>query len=438
MNQHPAKTMLSVWGLCLAAFALLPYQLLDRDLTARGFVVLVTFIGFYLLGTLLVPTRQHASNIAPSIPIDATKAESWLMVASLLATVFFILDAKDKSIFDLGIAYELRSGAADALLKADTSTSSLWFQLAFLFYPAGYVFTAVHALYAPRVQIWKLAVFGSLPIILATLSMGGRNPIFYALIVVGLVFRERRKVGHLGMQNSQNSYRRKWFLRLAWAVILVALFQFFVTVFMVRAGAAGGATEMFIHAEQVWGVGFRGPMSGVIFSIFGEDIAYLIFIFSWYLVQGFVMSNYLFSAYDGPLQMGIYGLDLMSALMRRLDPERLAEGFDSLLTLGTYGFLPSAWGSIYVDFGFFGIIFCVIWGVFTALCYRRIVVQRRKDWLLIGPFVSIGIIFSIINTPFGFTNGFVTHAWLFGAFLLLKCHKVNAKSLLTHAQGMKK
>jgi hypothetical protein len=398
-------------------------------------VVLATFIGFYLFGTFLIATRQQASKIAPSISIDATKAETWLMVACLLATVFFVLDANDKNIFDLAVAYELRSGAADALLKADASSSSLWFQLAFLFYPAGYVFIAVHALYAPRLKIWKIAVVGLLPIILATLSMGGRNPIFYALIVVWLVFRERRKMGHLGKQNKQISTRRKWFLRLAWLVVLVALFQFFVAVFMIRAEAAGGSAEMFMHAEKVWGVGFRGPMSGVIFAIFGEDITYLIFIFSWYLVQGFVTSNYLFSAYDGPLQIGAYGIDLFSALMRRLDPDRLAEGFNSLLTLGTYGFLPSAWGSLYVDFGFFCIIFCVIWGAFTALCYRRIVVQRRKDWLLIGPFVTIGIIFSVINTPLGFTNGFVTYSWLLGAFLLLKCHKVKAMSLLTHSQG---
>jgi hypothetical protein len=435
MNQHPAKTMLSVWGLCLAAFAFLPYQLLDRDLTAHGLMVLAIFIGFYLVGTFLVPTRQQASSTAPSISIDATKAETWLMVVTFFANVFFILDAKDKNIFDLVLAYELRSAAADALLKADTSTSSLWFQLAFLFYPAGYVFIAVHGLYAPKVQTWKITVFGLLPIILGTLSMGGRNPIFYALIVVWLVFRERRKMEHINIKNKKISNRRKWFLRITWLVILVVLFQFFIAIFMVRAGVAGGASDMFLHAEQVWGVGFRGPLSEIIFAIFGEDIAYFIFIFSWYLVQGFVISNYLFSAYDGPLQIGAYGIDLLTAFMRRLDPDRLAEGFNFLLTLGTYGFLPSAWGSLYVDFGFFGIVFCVVWGAFTALCYRRIVVQRRKDWLLIGPFVSIGIIFSVINTPLGFTNGFVTHSWLLGAFLLLKCHKVNAMSLLIHSQG---
>lgn len=342
------------------------------------------------------------------------------MVASGLATGFFLLDARGKDLFDLAVAYELRSETADALLKGEASNSSIWFQIAFLIYPAGYIYAAVHALYAPQIRSWRLVVFGLLPIALATLAMGGRMPIFYAVMVAWIALRERKKLGHFSAQRPQISVRRHWIVRIIWLFVLTALFQYFAAVFMIRAAVAGGAMEMFYVAEQRWGVGFRGSLSGLIFSLFGEDIAYLIFIFVWYLVQGVVMSGYLFSAYDGPLQMGTYGVDLMSALMRRIDPQRVAEGFGSLLSLGTYGFFPSAWGSLYVDFGFYAIIFCILWGVFTAFCYRRIVVQRRMDWLLIGPFASIGIVFSIINTPFGFTNGFVTHAWLLFAFLLLK------------------
>jgi hypothetical protein len=425
MNQHPAQTMLVTWGLCIVTYSFLPYQLLQRELAAQGFVVLAVFIAAYLVGTSMVPTHRLGHIEVPPTRINADKAELWLMLAAGLSTVFFILDAKDKEIFNLAAAYELRSETADALLKGEASNSSVWFQIAFLLYPAGYVYTAVHALYAPRVQAWKLVVFGLLPIGLATLGMGGRVPIFYCVIVAWLALKERKKIGHSSSQQAQYSTRRKWLVRLVWFVVLAALFQYFAAVFMIRAAVAGGSMEMFDLAEERWGVGFRGPMSGLIFAVFGEDIAYLIFIFVWYLVQGFVMSNYLFSAYEGPLQMGIYGVDLMSALMRRLDPQRVAEGFDSLLTLGTYGFLPSAWGSLYVDFGFFATVLCIIWGAFTSFCYRRIVVQRRTDWLLIGPFVSIGIVFSVINTPLGFTNGLVTHAWLLFAFLLLKRQQVH-------------
>jgi hypothetical protein len=428
MNRHPAEMMLVVWGLCIVAFVLLPFQLLERDLTVQGAVIFAIFVVAYLVGTLIVPTRKHASLISPPIHVDARRAEAWLMVASGLATVLFILDAREKSLFDLAVAYELRSETADALLKGEASKSSIWFQIAFLIYPAGYIYTAVHALYARHIKYWRFVVFGLLPIALATVAMGGRMPIFYAVIVAWIALRERKKFGCVSSQSIQISIRRKWIARTIWLFVLMALLYYFAAVFMIRAAVVGGSMEMFDVAELRWGVGFRGAMSEIIFSLFGEDIAYLIFIFAWYLVQGVVMSNYLFSVYDGPLQMGTYGVDLMTALMRQLDPQRVAEGFDSLLSLGTYGFFPSAWGSLYVDFGFFAIILCIIWGMFTALCYRRIVVQRRMDWLLVGPFASIGIFFSIINTPLGFTNGFVTHAWLLVAFLLLKRQQAQQKS----------
>lgn len=419
MNQHPIRTMLSVWGLCVAGYVFLPFQLLERELTVYGTVVLVLFISAFVVGTLLMP-RRTSGLVLEGRTVDATRAEAWLMLASALATVFFFFDAKGKNLFDLAVAYQLRSESADALLKGAASSSSAWFQMAFLLYPAGYVYTAVHSLYAPRVRAWKLLLFGFLPVVLATLVMGGRVPIFYAAIVAWLALRERKKLGHAGQLVAKEAYRHRWKVKVVWLVVAVALFYYFSTVFMVRAAVAGGPAEMFVLAEQRWGVGFRGPMSGILFAIFGEELTYLIFIFSWYLVQGFVISNYLFSAYEGPWQLGIYGADIISALMRRFDPERVAEGFGELLNLGTYGFLPSAWGSLYVDFGFWGLLFCVLWGAFSALCYRRIVVQQRTDWLLLGPFVTMGMIFSTMNTPLGFTNGLVTYGWLLLAFLLLK------------------
>lgn len=425
MNTHPAKTMLIVWGLCIATFAILPFQLLERKLTTKGAFIMAVFMAAYLIGTLLVSTRRRAALIEPPTRIDAKNAETWLMFASGLATILLIFDAANKDVFDLAVAYELRSLAADALLKGEASNSSVFFQMAFLLYPAGYVYTAVHTIYARNLQVWKLLIFGFMPIALATVVMGGRMPIFYSVLVAWIALKERKKIGQINPRMPKTSNRRKWIVRLVWFVALMLLLRYFATVFMVRAAAAGGSMAMFDVAEQRWGVGFNGPMSGAIFAIFGEDMTYLVFIFVWYLIQGVVMSNYLLSAYDGPLQMGTYGVDMISALMRRLDPQRLAEGFDSLLSLGTYGFFPSAWGSLYVDFGFFSIILCTIWGAFTALCYRRIVVQHRMKWLLIGPFATIGIIFSIINTPMGFTNGFITHCWLLVAFMLLKRQQIN-------------
>ncbi len=419
MNQHPIKTMLWVWGLCVVGYVFLPFQLLQRQLTLYGVVVLVLFFAAFILGALLVPSRTSEIRLKSRL-IDAARAETCLVSASILATIFFFLDAKGRNLFDLVMAYQLRSESADALLNAGDSDSSLWFQMAFVLYPAAYVYIAVHSMYASRVQPWKIFLFGFLPVILATLIMGGRVPILYAAVVAWLALRERKKLRQPDCLPEKPVSAHSWKLRAVWLAVAAVLLYYFSTVFMVRAAVAGGAAEMFLLAEERWGVGFNGPMSGLIFSIFGEELTYLIFIFSWYLVQGLVMSNYIFTAYEGPLQLGIYGADIISALMRRIEPQRVAEGFGELLNLGTYGFLPSAWGSLYVDFGFGGLFFCVIWGAFAAWCYRCIVVQQKTNWFLLGPFVTMGMIFSTMNTPLGFTNGLVTYSWLLLAFLLLK------------------
>ncbi len=411
--------MMGVWALCIVAYSLLPFQLLLRNISWQGVIILIGFIGAYVIGTLIVPTEDKVDATSDVQRLDSTSTETWLKAASLAASLLLLMDATGKSLFDLAASYDLRSQTADALLHGEGSISSTWFKLAFLLYPAGYVYLAVHIMYAEQVKIWKLAIFGLLPIALATLAMGGRMPILYALIVIWLSLRERKKIGYPEQINPYIEMIKEWIKPALWILAIGLLFYYFAVVFIVRAAVVGGAMEMFAIAEDVWGVGFFGYGSQFLFSVLGEDLTYLFFIFSWYFLQGFVMSNYIFSAYEGPAQMGAYGLDLMSAVIRRLDPQGLAEGFNALLELGTYGFFPSAWGTLYVDFGFFGLIFCVTWGLFNGLCYQRIVNQRRMRWLMFGPFVSLGIFFSVINTPLGFSNGFITYFWLMFAFLWL-------------------
>lgn len=421
MNLHPAKSMLALWLGCMAIYLLLPFRLLDRQLTWAGGVMLLLFIAAFIVGSMLFRGRHRRKPDLYSVVVDSRRIEYLLMAVSGGAIAFLVLDARAKDLFDLASAYEQRSDTANALLKGEASQSTIWFQLAFLLYPAAYVFTVVHLLYSPRVHKFKLFLFGLLPIGLVAVLMGGRMPILYALLLTGLAYRERYKVGHT-QRRLPASRNRGWRRRAkVWtiAIMLGALFYYFATIFLVRAEMAGGAAQMFDIAEENWRVGFRGPLTDMLFSLMGVEITYLVFIFAWYLVHGFVMANYIFSGYEGSMLLGGYGIDLASAVMRRLDPVNLAEGFDALLTLGTYGFFPSAWGSLYVDFGYFGLLISLGWGIFAGLAYKRIVRERRKDWLLIGPFVSAGIALSTINTPFGVANGFVTHCWLLLAYFML-------------------
>ena len=177
---------------------------------------------------------------------------------------------------------------------------------------------------------------------------------------------------------------------------------------------------MFRVAETIWGVAFRGAAADLMFRVLGDEITYIIFIFNWYVVQGLPMSNILFSKYDGPMQFGVYGVDLISALVRRLDGALVARGFDSLQQLGTYGFLPSAFGSLYVDLWFYGIVVSGVWGTLAGLVYQRVRRGRDSRWLIFAPFVTVGILFSLMNTPIGFSNGLMTHLWVLLAFMSAK------------------
>jgi hypothetical protein len=105
--------------------------------------------------------------------------------------------------------------------------------------------------------------------------------------------------------------------------------------------------------------------------------------------------------------------------MRRVNGDWLASNFSHLLNLGTYGFLPSAFGCLFVDFKYFGILICFAWGWWCKSVYFKMNSGNLRSMLL-GPFMLNGIIFSLINTPFGFTNGFVTHLWLFIVYFMIK------------------
>jgi hypothetical protein len=107
----------------------------------------------------------------------------------------------------------------------------------------------------------------------------------------------------------------------------------------------------------------------------------------------------------------------MAALLRRLNGEFIANGYADLLHMNVYGFLPSAFGSLFVDLKFFGLIPCLIWGWVAGKAYGMVRQGRDPRWLMTVPFITVGIFFSLINTPIGFSNGLVTHIWLVAAFL---------------------
>lgn len=427
MRFHPAVLMLIVWAGIISAFYVLPFRLESRTLTLYGVLILAAFIGTFCLGAFLAgrPMQMRARN--RNVVLDFRLVDRVLLIGCGIAVLALLWDIQDRNVLNLAEAFQHRNDTATALLRGGESESSIAFQLGFLTYPAAYAWAVRHILFARRPSPLRLGLIGLLPVVLVSLAMGGRAPLFYAILIMGLAFALRRTVfGKTPSRLWMPQRRKPARIRISPAqkiglvIAGVASMAYFIRVFIARADVVGGVEAMFGVAELNWGVSFNGALSSILYSGFGAEFTYIVFIFSWYSVQGYVISNEIFTDYNGPMLLGTYGIDLASALIRRLNGDFVAAGFGDLLKMNVYGFLPSAWGSLYVDFHFFGLLFCLLWGWLAGLVYNR--VQRGQDprWLLLAPFATLGILTSLANTPIGFSNGLTTHIWIAIVFLLVR------------------
>ena len=427
---HPTLLMVQVWAGCALLYGVLPFHLVDKAMTLEGALVMFLFLASFCLGALMIdPVPERRARPGVRRHIDFSRTDVLLVAAGAISIVAFLLDLRDKTVLDLAVAYELRSDQAGALLEGEASTSGLAFQIGFLTYPAAYVYTARLIVFSPRIPILRTVAFGVLPVLLATMAMGGRSPLLYVIVISILAVGSRGLyLSAIGQrQGRTRKANAEVYKILGTAGVVVAAMAYFVAVFFVRAELFGGGAGMFKVAEEVWGIGFRGPLADAMFDALGQEWTYIVFVFNWYVVQGLLMANFVFSDYQGPMQWGVYGIDLVSALVRRFDGPLIAGYFDALQRIGIYGFFPSAWGSLYVDLWWFGLAASAMWGAFAAKVYSSVKRARDSRWLLVAPFVTMGILFSFINTPIGFANGLVTHLWLLVAFVAARqCAPIKA------------
>lgn len=419
MKWHPASMMLAVWGVCFALFFILPFRLVGRELSAFGLGMLGASILAFCIGawlrSLALPQQRPARLALP----DFTRTDQVLRIASLVGILVLLYEWRTSG-GDLSDAWNIRSERTTSLLYGTESGSSLAFQLGFLFSPVGYAVIAREIVFRPVVRPLRVAVLGFGPLIASSLALGGRAPLLWGFTMVALsVLTKRWTIAPPALQSRQRSPRSVLLTILGGVGALIAL-NYFVQVFVVRAEAVGGIETMFDSVATMWGVTFEGPFAEVLKTTLGTGNTYLIFVFAWYITQGIVISNALFTYYDGPPMYGIYGIELVSAAARRLNGAYVGARNLELNDLNVFGFLPSAFGTLYVDYWYFCLIVSAIWGYIAAIVYARVRLLTDARWLLAAPFVMQGIITSVINTPLGATNGLVSLSWMILAFVLAK------------------
>ncbi|GAA0645354.1 O-antigen polymerase [Brevundimonas lenta] len=441
MKFHPAVLMLLTWASAYVLFFVLPFTLEGRYMSLYGSLIQAVFLGTFCAGALVASRPSHQYPRNPAATTDFRMSDRLLMVGCSIAIGVLAIDMFESgNLLDLAASYAQRSDRATDLLRGAASDSSIWFQIGFLFYPAGYVYTVREIAFRPRPAPWRIALFGMAPSVMAALAMGGRGPLFFLIVFAVYAYALRRQVfpkaqkpvrrvgvrhGHAParaagppMRKGRSPFRFGPGFKIAMGIVGTIFMIYFVQVFITRADGIGGVEMMFGAVGQRWGVSFNGHFSNVFYSLLGVEGTYMVFVFAWYWLQGIVMSNQIFTDYNGPMLLGTYGIDLVSAAMRRINGEFVADGFDRLLRMNVYGFVPSAFGSLYVDFKFFGLLPCFAWGWLTGVVYRNVKHGVDPRWLLLVPFVSVGIVMSLNNTPIGLSNGLMLHIWLLGAFFL--------------------
>jgi hypothetical protein len=421
---HPATLMLQVWVGALMVFMILPFELTNREFYTFGFYMLIGLLLMFCVGVLII-TGQGKSFVKQSEEyLGFGRADFIMKLVCLCSLLFFLIDIIQTGNYSLATAYENRSDQAQALLHGDTSNSSLWFKLAYLTYPASCVYVVRELVFSGKIR-WKYVfIFGILPGLLAAIAMGGRSPLFNVIAYGFLAYRFRRNlVGVSDSKFREQLTRIRPFSRALIVIFVASSFIYFVNVFIERALTAGGVEIMFDVADDLWGVTFSGPGFELAVNIFGIGVIFILFAFSWYLVQGVIMSNSLFESYDGPVMLGTYGIDIVSTIMRRIDPVGVADQFNYLLSLDTYGFFPSAFGTLWVDYSYGSLLVVFIWGCLAGLVYKRVLQGYDTRWRIFAPFVVMGIVFSLVNTPIGYSNGFITYIWLVFVFMTIRRRK---------------
>ena len=422
MKWHPAMMMLATWSFAVALYFLLPFQLVGRTMTFYGFAILTALIITFCVGSLAAsqpkPQWQRRAQVlvSPSFGL----ADKIMTAVSMIAIFSSLYDLYSGSGTDLNASWLVRDSRAGAMLSGAASESSLAFQIGFLTAPIAYAIIARLVIFDEKIRYPRLVLLGFGPPAAAALASGGRGPLGFALVFFGLAVMVRAYV----RRDPNRVVKRKLtgrqiFFGAVIGVIFLASLNYFVKVFAVRAG--GDIPEgMFDVVAERWGVTFGGPYAETMIAVLGEGNSYLIFLFAWYYIQGLFFSNILFTDYSGSQMWGLYGVELLLGAMRRINPDYVAQRYAELNALDVFGFVPSAFGTFYVDFKWLCFAAVFLWGWLAGLVYRKCRTSMDSRWLLAAPFVMQGIFFSTINSPLGLTNGLATLGWMILIFIISK------------------
>ena len=285
--------MFIVWFSCIFLWIFLPFQLVGREISYYGVSIFILFLSSFFIGCIATKKNKSLINYTS---VQIKKSLQIISFFSFISLLCLLIDF-DLSNLDLIFIASEREDISISLLTGEKSNSSLAFKIAFLTYPSAYIYIALTTIYSKKINYIYLFMLGYLPIILSTVVMGGRNPLLYAILISFFSIKIRSNFSNeLNVYKSSPkviTYKRSLIKFISMAFIIITS-VYFINVFLSRAEILGGTSFMFDHAESNWGISFDGRSSEFLISLLGFQNFFLLFIISWYVVQGLIMDTYYF------------------------------------------------------------------------------------------------------------------------------------------------
>ena len=421
MPVHPGLLMSMYWLALYFVYLLAPIHQTPK-ISALGFAFLFTHIVIFVFGATLcsrvsfVDSGKDSNNLVNYLFTKGSYSREFKLIRWVLLVGIFggISSAYGKlsliGDFSLAAVASLRIERAQNLLYAEEVKSGFVSIVAFFTYPAGFVgLVAIFLRYEviPKSIRLLAGVYVSVVFLLAIIA-GGRSPVLVLLLFLVITCYVRKRLGLRLLPDSR-------LLKIGVFLLFAMFISYSSLIWMVRTYVSNMNIDAFLlHADTVWGVQPSKWLISVSDSLGGPEFTQSIMSSIYYLTQNFsITERILDSRYEIVPLLGGYQIDLFAAILRAIPSgsEFLANGNQILLDANIYGYFTGAWGSLFIDFGYFSLLVALVWGYFSGRSHRRF---RNKPGLVSEikyVFWIYAILISFVSPPFGFSNSFITFVW---------------------------
>jgi hypothetical protein len=404
---HPAVFMSVIWLVYAGLFAIGPLEFL-RQPGATTWSLVAGGVGLFVAAALLADrhTRAEGRRLEPSLAL----VERMILVTAVAGLVGIGLIAVDKLFlsgldYSKGLAHvrfqrveEIEAGIdvpRSPLLYLGTATFSFSYVAALLYVLRGE---------GVRFGVAALAEISIVSPVAYALVYGGRNPImlFFVLLVGGMLARGA------GGRRLLPPMRGLW-IKLALGLVLFAgyvnytwkdrrqMWRYDEYATFLRVVGDRWQARPKPWLDETMASGILAPATVMDAMSLGLYVTHSVT-----TLDKIVRRRHELDRFWGNYQCGVF-----APLVRRLPGgaallERL---FVQLRVTGTYGWFPTAWGALLVDFGPGGAELAVLaWGLAAGWAYARVRQGADLRAELMLSFVLATIAFSPITAPFGMAN----------------------------------